>query len=235
MELTLTSAMSGGAMVGHLSYLLLVVSMMMQSMLWLRLLVILSSLLAIAYEAVWLHDPVGLFWESALVVVNLLQIARLWYRSRVARFLPEDRLLAETVLQIRDPALARSLLDGGFWTDLPEGSELVHQGQPPSHLTFLASGAAGVRRDGATLAEVGPGAFVGEMSIFDPEGMASATVVVSRPVRCWRISFERLRHWQRAQPDLSAAIEAGLARDMRQKIVAGNARMTAAQDGSAAG
>ena len=54
MELTLESAFSVGGLVGHTSYLLLVVSMLMRRMFWLRVFVIASAIVAITYDAVWL-------------------------------------------------------------------------------------------------------------------------------------------------------------------------------------
>jgi len=48
-ELTLESAFSTGGLVGHFAYMLLVLSMVMRRMIWLRILVILSALVAIAY------------------------------------------------------------------------------------------------------------------------------------------------------------------------------------------
>ena len=67
MELTLESAFSTGGMVGHLAYLLLVLSMVMRQMYLLRILVILSASIAIAYALFWLKDPIGVFWESLLM------------------------------------------------------------------------------------------------------------------------------------------------------------------------
>ncbi|MEO1158958.1 MAG: cyclic nucleotide-binding domain-containing protein, partial [Pseudomonadota bacterium] len=75
MELTLESAFSTGGMVGHFAYLLLVVSMLMRRMFLLRIFVILSATIAIAYALFWLKDPIGVFWESLLVVVNAVQLA----------------------------------------------------------------------------------------------------------------------------------------------------------------
>lgn len=57
-------------MVGHASYLLLVISMMMRLMTWPRLLVI--AFTAIAYDTIWLKDPVGVFRETLLVTVNII-------------------------------------------------------------------------------------------------------------------------------------------------------------------
>ena len=51
MELTLESAFSTGGLVGHFAYMLLVISMLMRRMIWLRIFVILSALVAIALMA----------------------------------------------------------------------------------------------------------------------------------------------------------------------------------------
>lgn len=73
MELTLESALSPGGLLANLSWLLLVASMATRSMLRLRILAILSGLTGVAYDVFWLHDPVGTFWESGFVLVNLGQ------------------------------------------------------------------------------------------------------------------------------------------------------------------
>ena len=96
MELTLESALSPGAMVGHFAYLLLVISMLMRSITWLRIFVILSAIVALAYGAIWLNDPVTVFWEATLIVVNIVQIFLIWHANRSAQFNEDEkRLIAE--------------------------------------------------------------------------------------------------------------------------------------------
>ncbi len=75
MDLTLKSAFLTGGMVGHLSYVLLVLSMVMRRMSLLRMLVIASAFVAITYDWFWLKDPVGVFWETLLVLVNIVQLS----------------------------------------------------------------------------------------------------------------------------------------------------------------
>ncbi|NKB45742.1 MAG: hypothetical protein GKS03_15840, partial [Alphaproteobacteria bacterium] len=86
MELTLQSALSFGGMVGHMSYFLLFVSMVMRVMWVLRVLVILSALVGITYDIVWTKDPVGVFWETSLVVVNVVQLTIGWMQNRAEKF-----------------------------------------------------------------------------------------------------------------------------------------------------
>ena len=94
MEFTLQSAFSPQGMLGHTAYLLLVASMLMRRMLYLRLLVIASALVSIAYTAFVLNDPVSTFWESLLIATNILQITRNWLKERRAGFTAEELVLA---------------------------------------------------------------------------------------------------------------------------------------------
>ena len=79
MELTITSALSGDGALGHLSFVLLIVSMLMRSMVWLRVLVIASALVGVCYSYLILTDPVGVFWEGLLIAVNLGQLGLTWW------------------------------------------------------------------------------------------------------------------------------------------------------------
>jgi len=73
MELTLESAFSTGGMVGNASYILLIASMLMRDMFWLRLLAIFSGIVGVCHDAIWLTDPVSTFWESLFTLINLVQ------------------------------------------------------------------------------------------------------------------------------------------------------------------
>jgi CRP-like cAMP-binding protein len=221
MELTLESAFSVGGLVGHTSYLLLVVSMLMRTMFWLRIFVIASAFVAITYDAVWLKDPVGVFWETTLVLVNIVQIFLLWRADRVARFTEEEGFFIRTRLRGLSDGQARRLMDAGEWADLADGAILTEQGKAPAHLVFVASGRVGIHVDARRVAECGPGAFVGEMSLID-EGTASATARAEGAARVWRIATGRLEALRQSRPEQTAALDAAIARDIRAKLVALN-------------
>jgi hypothetical protein len=218
MELTLESAFSIGGLVGHTSYLLLVVSMLMRTMLWLRVFVIASAFVAITYDAVWLKDPVGVFWETTLVLVNIVQIILLWREDRAARFTEEEGFFIRTRLRGLSDGQARRLMDAGEWVDLTDGAILTEQGKAPAHLVFVASGRVGIHVDAHRVAECGPGAFVGEMSLID-DGTASATARAEGAARIWRIATGRLEALRQSRPEQTAALDAAIARDIRAKLV----------------
>lgn len=221
MELTFESALSPGGMVGHLSYLLLVISMLMRSMTWLRLFVIASAFVAIAYDTIWLKDPVGVFWESLLVTVNIMQIAREWVIERRATFSPEEARFIKARLSSLSKAEARRLLNMGVWVDGPPGAVLTTENEDVDLLVYLVKGRVDIFLNSKLVGSCGPGNFVGEMSVLGNRP-ASATAIVAEPSRYWMIPSHRLRALQISNPTLAGAIETGIARDLRNKIVSRN-------------
>ena len=222
LELTIESALSPGGMVGHMSYLLLVISMCMRSMTWLRILVIASAFAAIAYDTIWLKDPVGVFWETLLVMVNIIQITLEWLRERRVKFREEELFFVQKRLGSLSKADARRLLNKGVWVDGPPGLVLTTEGTEVENIVFIVSGAVDIFFNGHKVGECGRGNFVGEMSVLG-RTPASATAVVATPARYWLIPSERLRQIQKKEPALADAFQSGIARDLRNKIISGNA------------
>ena len=222
MELTLESALSTGGMVGHASYFLLVLSMTMRSMTMLRLLVIASAFAAIAYDVIWLKDPVGVFWESLLVSVNIIQITREWVNERRARFTPEEQRFVTARLSALSKAQARRLLNMGVWVDGTQGVILTKEAKPVDSLAYLIAGEVGIYLNDQKVGSCLPGNFVGEMSVLG-NTPASATAIVAVPSRYWLIPSRHLHSLQEKEPEVAAALHSGIARDLRNKIISGNA------------
>lgn len=221
MELTLESAFSTGGMVGHASYILLVLSMVMRRMSLLRILVIASALVAITYDWVWLKDPVGVFWETLLVLVNIVQLSITWHMNRSARFTPEEQVFMDGHLPNLSQAQRRKLLNQGIWISGEDGTELTREGEPVSHLTYLASGQALVVSGEHPVAVCEPGAFIGEMTALHGEP-ANGTVRLLQPSRYWAIEAQRLRELVSKDPETGTALESSFARNMRDKLVRSN-------------
>lgn len=64
---------------------------------------------------------------------------------------------------------------------LPEGTVLTREGDVGREAFVVVSGTAEVTRDGVAVAEIGPGAVVGEMSLLDG-GPRSATVTATSDI-----------------------------------------------------
>ncbi|PLX37657.1 MAG: cyclic nucleotide-binding domain-containing protein [Hyphomicrobiales bacterium] len=224
MELTLESAFSLGGLVGHLTYILLVVSMLMRRMVLLRLFVILSALFAITYDAVWLNDPVGVFWDTLLVVVNVVQLLITWHKNRSARFSDEEGAFMATRFPDLRPADRRRLLDAGVWLHADEGTVLTREGAPVEHLAYLADGRATVLAGEVPVATCEPGSLIGEITVLEGTP-ANATVIVSKPARFWMIEAQHLRDMVANRPEIGRVIENSIARAIGDKLVRSNASL----------
>jgi hypothetical protein len=69
---------------------------------------------------------------------------------------------------------------------IPQDQNLITQGEPGSHIYLVLDGVLEVDVDGNKVAELGPGAVVGERAILET-GLATATVTAVTPVRAARI------------------------------------------------
>ena len=221
MEYWIDSAFSTGGFVGHLSYVLLVISMMMRDITWLRLFVVASALVGIAFDLFWLKNPVGVFWEALLLLVNLVQLFILWRNDRKAKFSNEEVDFVSERLKGLSPGRARHLLDLGRWETLYPGSILTKQGETPAFLTFIADGEATVEIDGKPTAFLDSGNYIGEMALFG-DGCASATVRLAKQARVWRLEYPKIERLKKDSPTIANALQAGIADNMRRKILANN-------------
>ena len=112
-------------MVGHPSYLILVISMLMRVMWVLRVLVILSALVGITYDIVWTKDPVGLFWETSLVVVNVVQLLIGYLDNRSEKFSPCEAAFVSAAFPGLSNAFKRRILSAGAWREAKAGTKLT--------------------------------------------------------------------------------------------------------------
>lgn len=226
MELTLESALSSEGALGHAAYLLLVMSMLMRRMFWLRVLVIASALVAISYAVLILTDPVSTFWETLLILVNIGQLTLSWWLDRRTQFEPHEDRLRRLHFPSLAPSKLRRLLHKGEWRHLPAGTSLTSVGAPVPALYFLESGVAQVVVDAIPVATCNGGEFIGEMTVLQAEP-AYADVEMSKAGMVWQIDAAQLRAIAARSPETLNALEAAFFRTMRTRLAASNAQRRA--------
>jgi hypothetical protein len=89
---------------------------------------------------------------------------------------------AESALERR---LSTLIMRGGAKPavrSLPEGDALVRQGEPGASLFLLLDGVLSVDVDGRALAELGPGAILGERAVLEG-GLRTSTLTARTPIR----------------------------------------------------
>ncbi|MDI3338213.1 cyclic nucleotide-binding domain-containing protein [Defluviimonas aestuarii] len=221
MELTLESAFSTGGLVGHLSYLLLVLSMMMRVMWILRVLVIASALVAIAYDLIWLKDPVGVFWESLLVLVNIVQLSVTYAQNRLERFNAVEASFVHKVFPGLSNTLKRRILRHGFWVEADEGAELTRAGEPAKHLVYIADGEVEIFVNGNVVGRCANGDFIGELTVLSGDP-ATGTAIIKRRTLYWAIAGDELRKLVTSNEEINQSIQACFHTNMLSKLIAAN-------------
>jgi CRP-like cAMP-binding protein len=224
--MTLESAFSPGALVGHAGYVLLILSMMMTRMLWLRIIAIGAGVLQALYYGVWLHDPVGTFWETMFTLTNVAQLAIIAYRNRSAHFNADERAFYETAVPTLEAADARRLIAAGRWVTAEPGTVLTREGENAPALAFLVSGEVDISVAGRPVGECGPGSFIGEISVSSGTP-ASATATARTAIRY--LAFERAYVAQilDKRGEIGQALELAFRHGLRDKLLRTNVAMTA--------
>ena len=206
----------------HLPYALLVISMLMNDMGWLRAIAIVAGVIRIINRSFFEIDPIIVFWEVIFVAVNIIQLTILWYYARRHRFSEDEQRFASIMPATIDRGTVRRLLRLAKLRYADEGQQLTHEGRPVTELVFIADGVMQIEQGGRIIAVCGPGDFVGEMS-FVTGAPASATAIAAKPMRYLAFDQVRLRASIEADADLRQALDASLNHNLVGKLTKANA------------
>jgi hypothetical protein len=139
----------------------------------------------------WVYDHDGRLVATSGVVDFTGWQADAWdpFTPWGGRDAPVRATAVETALERE---LSRVMLDSApHWTRLRKGATLVAQGDPGHELYLLFDGILAVEIDGATVAELGPGAVVGEVALLDG-GRRTATLRAVTPCRVAAVPGDRI-------------------------------------------
>ncbi len=98
----------------------------------------------------------------------------------------------------------------------PKGMVFSKEGERGDELAVVLEGSVEVRRDGAVLAQLGPGEHFGEIALLDDDARRSATVVAVTPVVVAYVS----RHHFDALLAENPSVRDEVARVLREREVA---------------
>lgn len=205
-------------LVGNIEYILLVISMMMTQMVWLRSLAIASGIAGFIYSTWWLHDPVGIFWETVFTLVNVVQLALIKYRNFIARFSADDLDFYTRIFPKLEPWQMRRLLKTGRWLQAAPGTELTRQGELVSHLCYLNSGRLDVLVHGQAVGVCEPKSLIGEISIANGQP-ATATVIAREPIHYLALERAALHRLMKADTEIAHAVESSLRRNLETTLI----------------
>jgi CRP/FNR family transcriptional regulator, cyclic AMP receptor protein len=93
--------------------------------------------------------------------------------------------------------------------DVPEGTELVRQGEFAYEFFVIEDGTAEVDRDGDMIAMLGPGDFLGEMGIVN-KVVRNATAITTSPAKVIVMTEQAFRSMERSNPEVASRISAAV-------------------------
>jgi CRP-like cAMP-binding protein len=163
---------------------------------------------------------------GALAIANLLQLVLTVPAARRAPMSEEELAFAEGSLSSLPRGAVRQLFDQGLWISGRVGEQLIHEGEPASHLFYLSSGEVSISTGGRELAVSGAGHFFGEITVMNREA-ASASVTLRTDARFWCIASDTLKRFLAVNPEFRHALEAAFAGDLRDKLRLANQRIVA--------
>ena len=203
--------------VGHLNYMLIILSVSMSNMRWLRVFAIASGLTGVAYYGFMVSDAVSATWEFIFTTINVIQLAIVLLAGRRRRMTDDERLFVETVMPTLETNLRALMLKAAVWEVMKPGEVLMTECDAEPRLVFIAAGAASVEKGGTIVGVCGPGDFLGEMSFLSGRP-ASATVRVANEIRCCIYEPGRLKALAKRQPAIRQALEYSFNRNLVGKI-----------------
>lgn len=206
---------------GHFTYFLLIVSMLMRRMAWLRAFAVASGITKIVYRALFVFDPVSVLWETVFVLVNIGQLVILWYYERHHRFTGPEHHFASNMPPGMDRATIKRLLGFSRRRAAEAGEVLTSEGEAVNELLYVAEGEVRILHGDRIVATCNPGDYVGEMS-FLTGNAASATARAVSPVTLLTFERRRLRAAIEADTALRRTLEAALSRNLAEKLVRAN-------------
>jgi hypothetical protein len=221
MELSIASAFTLGGLVGNASYVLLIASMAMRDIFWLRLLALGSGVTGIAYDAIWLLNPVGIFWESCFTLVNLTQWIALSIERRRATLTPYQVALRDSVFPTLSNVDVLKLLALAQKRTPEHLPSLIEKGSEVTHLYLVEHGQATVVLDEVEVSRCQPGDFIGEIGFLN-RVPACATVSAGPELECLVFDCDELRRTMSSNPEFERGITFALNANLASKLIRNN-------------
>ncbi len=166
---------------------LYVISYMLTSMIWLRILAIIAAASTFPYfyfqaEPLWS----ALFWQSCFLLVNLVNLLVLLFSMRATHFDDDEQKAFEIKFSELKPHEARPIFRYADRISIPAGTALLQEGVRNEVLFLILDGKCSVLKNGVEIAALLPGQFVGELSFLSGQ-VVSADVVAREQTKlmCW--------------------------------------------------
>ncbi len=210
--------------IAHSAYLLFALSYLMTQMLWMRVIAVVGSLLEISFFLHFGGDlRASIFWGLVFITINSVHIVIILRNRFALAGFGKDMVYFASMVQGLEKEQITRLLKVGEWRSLEPGAVITTEKQPVDDLTLICEGHSTVTVGERTVARVGPGQFIGDIS-FTTGSTATASVVAAEPMRIFVFNQARLKALFAKEPDIGAAVYRVLGSALSAKVQNQNAR-----------
>lgn len=201
----------------HVANLLYLASYAVRDILWLRLITCVANLALLGMFALAPTPPLdAIAWQAVFLIINVTRLVQLLHERRPVRLDADGLRLARRFPSLRPREVAR-LQAAATIVRHVDGDRVITCGQPLDHLAVILDGAARVEVEGAEVARVGRGGFLGELSYLCGRP-PRADVIAADALRLARWPTATLRALAADSDELAAALQLGLGADVAEKL-----------------
>jgi Cyclic nucleotide-binding domain len=195
----------------QLAYFFTLLSYGARNIFWLRLSAILASACALVFSFNASSEPlwIPIFWNLNFLAVNGIHLALSRWRGRDVKLNALEDFLAKTALANFPPAEVRSFAQIAREGELAAGSLMIKEGSKIEQLYCLLKGKVDVFVGGEKVAELGPGRFVGEMSLLT-RSLTRADVRVNEEIKALVWLHKDIENWVDSDASRLALLQTAL-------------------------
>ena len=112
--------------------------------------------------------------------------------------------------------------------EVPAKHRIIEEGTPVLNFSIIVDGIVHIRRLAnkreMLLGRMGPGAFFGEINLFDP-GMATASIYAMKPTRLVQVSYDAFHHFMSENPAMGYKVVSAMMTEMARHLRQTSARL----------
>lgn len=202
----------------HLSFIFSFAAYFVRDMVWLRVLVITSSLVwlgAMAANNGWIVASV--LWNGVFIAVNTYNITALLRENRAVSFTEDERELYETLFRSFRPGEFLKILRVARWMKAAPNQVLLQEGQPVTGVGLIMEGDAEVTVEEKHRARLSDLDLFGEMGYLSGEP-ATGTVTARTALRYVWWDKSDLELFFKRHPALRPGCHSVITDDLRKKL-----------------
>ncbi|MCK0127234.1 cyclic nucleotide-binding domain-containing protein [Erythrobacter sp. F6033] len=203
----------------HIGAALLLIAYAIRDELKLRLLIIVSTFIYIAYYYLAADPPLwdAIITSALMIVINIIVLGQIVLERTTFRLDPDEKALFDA-FETLTPGQFRRIAKLAAWrtSDEADGVILTREQEPSDSLFYIFEGTISVEKADRRF-RLPEGNFVGEVA-FVLRRKTTATTIAPRGVRFVEWDSKALRKLSDKYPNLGNALNALLTRDLARKI-----------------